>query len=263
MLKDVDSLGKQSHRNLFLLLHFHYPLSILSFSFSSRHFCVSLFFSHLTFFYPLPTAHSLFLYPHHASLNKLSLLLFSHIPHSFSLVPLSLFPCNTLSLLLHSLSLFLSLAPLSLSISLPTLILSCPIFTLSCPTLTLSFAPLSPSSLSVSSYSHTLSCPLHSLSRPTLTLWSHSLFLSLAPLSLLFPQSHSLRCLTRPTLCLSLHSPFSLSLHFFYRSTLSPVSLFIFISPTLPSHSTRTVGLLVIGKSLRDGETDISERVLY
>lgn len=248
MLKDVDSLGKQSHRNLFLLLHFHYPLSILSFSFSSRHFCVSLFFSHLTFFYPLPTAHSLFLYPHHASLNKLSLLLFSHIPHSFSLVPLSLFPCNTLSLSLQcTLSLSLSRPSLSLYLSPHSHVLfhsvlpnSNPLFR---PTLT-----------------------LLSLSRPTLTLSLAHFTLYLVPLLLSGPtlsfylSPHSHFSFPNPTLFAVLlallsvsHSTLLSLVHsiFFYRSTLSPVSLFIFISPTLPSHSTRTVGLLVIGKKFK------------
>lgn len=189
------------------------------------------------------------------SKQTLSLTLLTYSPLSLFLsrptlpVPLQ----HTLSFAaVHSLSLSLSRPTLSLSLS-P---LSCPIFTLSCPTLTLSFAPLSPSSLSlaplsVSSYSHTL--------LPTsLSISSHSY--SLVPLSL---------SISRPTLTsLSLiplsslsYSPYSLSLTplsflsftplFFYRSTLSPVSLFIFISPTLPSHSTRTVGLLKIGKKFK------------
>lgn len=96
---------------------------------------------------------------------------------------------------------------------------------------------LLPTSLSISSHSYSLVPLSLSISRPTLT------SLSLIPLSSL---SYSPYSLSLTPLSFLSFTPF-----FFYRSTLSPVSLFIFISPTLPSHSTRTVGLLVIGKKFK------------
>lgn len=116
------------------------------------------------------------------------------------------------------------------------------------PTLTL--LSLARSSLCLVLLSHSLAhftlylVPLL-LSSPTLSFYlsphSHFSF----PNPTLFAVLLALLSVSHSTLLSLFHSIF------FYRSTLSPVSLFIFISPTLPSHSTRTVGLLKIGKKFK------------